>query len=192
MSIITFVHRRNIDLNSHISYTSAITNNHPMIISLFRLHSLHAFSHERCGSNFRAVFFKRIIHNSSLGTCCKVALRHPQSLQFINFIRHKCNSRYICKVFNIVFCIMIMCFISICQIGHCYCFRNTTDEKDRPDFSNDLCHVYIPYPEPVYTGRSSVHWNATGMPMVDPVYTGIPLGDPANTCRVHWNTTGKT
>ena len=49
-----------------------------------------------------------------------------------------------------------------------------------------------PYPEPVYTGWSSVHWNATGMPLVDPVYTGIPLGDPANTCRVHWNTTGKT
>ena len=49
-----------------------------------------------------------------------------------------------------------------------------------------------PYPEPVYTGWSNVHWNATGMPLVDPVYTGIPLGDPANTCRVHWNTTGKT
>ena len=49
-----------------------------------------------------------------------------------------------------------------------------------------------PYPEPVYTGWSSVHWNATGVPLVDPVYTGIPLGHPANTCRVHWNTTGKT
>ena len=41
------------------------------------------------------------------------------------------------------------------------------------------CHC--PYPEPVYTGWSSVHWKATGM----------PLGDPANTCRVHWKTTGK-
>ena len=49
-----------------------------------------------------------------------------------------------------------------------------------------------PYPEPVYTGWSSVHWNATGMPLDDPVYTGIPLDHPANTCRVHWNTTGKT
>ena len=49
-----------------------------------------------------------------------------------------------------------------------------------------------PYSEPVYTGWSSVHWKATGMPLVDPVYTGIPLGHPANTCRVHWNTTGKT
>ena len=40
---------------------------------------------------------------------------------------------------------------------------------------------------PVYT-------EMPGMPLVDPVYTGIPLGDPANTCtcRVHWNTTGKT
>ena len=43
-----------------------------------------------------------------------------------------------------------------------------------------------PYPEPVYTGWSSVHWNATGMPLVDPVYTGMPLGHPANTCMVHW------
>ena len=33
---------------------------------------------------------------------------------------------------------------------------------------------------------------AIGMPLVDPVYTGIPLGDPANTYRVHWNTTEKT
>ena len=24
------------------------------------------------------------------------------------------------------------------------------------------------------------------MPLVDPVYTGMPLDDPANTCRVHW------
>ena len=48
------------------------------------------------------------------------------------------------------------------------------------------------YPEPVYTGWSSVQWDATGMPLVGPVYTGIPLGYPANTCSVHWNTTGKT
>ena len=49
-----------------------------------------------------------------------------------------------------------------------------------------------PYPEPVYTGWSSVHWNATGMPLVDPVYTGIPLGHPTNTMYLqgtlehHW------
>ena len=126
-----------------ISYTSVITNNGPMIISLFRLHSLNAFSHERCGSNFRAVFFKRIILNSSLDTCCEVALRHPQSLWFINFSRRKCNTRYMCKVCTIAFCIMFMYFISICQIGHCYCFRNTKDEKDRPGLSKDVCHVYV-------------------------------------------------
>ena len=57
------------------------------------------------------------------------------------------------------------------------------------NFENSL---NILYPEPVYTGWSSVHWNATGMPLDDPVYTGISLGHPANTCRVHWNTTGKT
>ena len=62
-----------------------------------------------------------------------------------------------------------------------------------PCFWQQGSHIWcIPYPEPVYTGWSSVHWNATGMPLVDPVYTGIALGYPANTCRVHWNTTGKT
>ena len=38
-----------------------------------------------------------------------------------------------------------------------------------------------PYPEPVYTGWSNVHLNATGIALVEPVYTGIPLGGPANT-----------
>ena len=73
-----------------------------------------------------------------------------------------------------------------------------------------------PYPEPVYTGWSSVHWIATGMPLVDPVYTGIPLEKlswnsstlechwrnlvesaphwdatgETNFCSLHWNTTG--
>ena len=32
----------------------------------------------------------------------------------------------------------------------------------------------------MYTRWSSVHWKATGVPLVDPVYTGIPLDDPAN------------
>ena len=40
---------------------------------------------------------------------------------------------------------------------------------------------------PVCTGMPlECHW------LSETVYTGIPLGDPANTCRVHWNTTGKT
>ena len=33
----------------------------------------------------------------------------------------------------------------------------------------------IPYPEPGYIGWSSVHWNAIGMPLVDPVYTAIGM-----------------
>ena len=45
---------------------------------------------------------------------------------------------------------------------------------------------------PVYTGWSSVHWNVMGMPLDGPVYAGISLGDPPNTCRVHWNRSGKT
>ena len=46
-----------------------------------------------------------------------------------------------------------------------------------------------PYPEPVYTGWSSVHWNATGMPLVDPLYTGIPLKKlswNSHTLECHW------
>ena len=62
-----------------------------------------------------------------------------------------------------------------------------------------------PYPEPVYTGWSSVHWNATGMPLVDPVYTGTPLeklswNSPTLECHwrnlvesaPHWDATGET
>ena len=62
-----------------------------------------------------------------------------------------------------------------------------------------------PYPEPVYTGWSSVHWNATGMLLVDPVYTGIPLeklswNSPTLECHwrnlvesaPHWDATGET
>ena len=62
----------------------------------------------------------------------------------------------------------------------------------------ELSHCFFiylhtfPCPEPMYTSCSSVNWNATGMTQVEPVYTGIPLGDPANICRVHWNTTGET
>ena len=41
-----------------------------------------------------------------------------------------------------------------------------------------------PNPEPVYVGWSSVHYNGMGMTLVDPVYTLLPLGDPASTCRV--------
>ena len=81
-------------------------------------------------------------------------------------------------------------------------FHDVIMNDTRTDFS-DIIRVFrvqeykhhcksCPYPEQVYTGWSSVHWNATGMPLVDPVYTGIPLGHLANTCRVHWNTTGKT
>ena len=67
------------------------------------------------------------------------------------------------------------------------------------------CNLNNPYLEPVYTGWSSVHWNATGMPLVDPVYTGTPLeklswNSPTLGCHwrnsnfysVHWNTTGGT
>ena len=81
------------------------------------------------------------------------------------------------------------------------------DYSGQPTSSNSRPYGFwsFPYPEPVYTGWSSVHWNATGMPLVDPVYTGIPLDHPANTCRYtgtpleklswnspHWNATGET
>ena len=62
------------------------------------------------------------------------------------------------------------------------------------------------YTEPVYTGWSSVHWNATGMPLIHLVYTGIPLDDSSEYLQgtpqhhwkkiveivPHWNATGQT
>ena len=53
----------------------------------------------------------------------------------------------------------------------------------------------IPYPGSVYTGWSNVPWKATGMPLVGTVYTGITLGDLANTAgytetplgKLSWN-----
>ena len=50
---------------------------------------------------------------------------------------------------------------------------------------------HCPSPKPVHNSWSSVHCNATEMSLVDPVYTGLPLGDPAYACRIHWNTTEK-
>ena len=73
---------------------------------------------------------------------------------------------------------------------HTYTLKTHAKTEIQVEAIHETPRCY-PYSEPVYTGWSSVHWNATGMPLVDPVYTGIPLGDPANTCRVHWNTTGK-
>ena len=66
--------------------------------------------------------------------------------------------------------------------------------------------LHYPYPEPVYTGWSSVHWNATGMLPVDPVYTGNTTWPPSEYLQStlehhwknlvetaqHWNATGKT
>ena len=65
--------------------------------------------------------------------------------------------------------------------------------------------ITYPYPEPVYTGWFSVHWNTTGMPLVDQVYTGTPLeklswNSPTLECHwrnlvesaPHWDATGET
>ena len=49
-------------------------------------------------------------------------------------------------------------------------------DKDKNGTCNKLMFASFsnPYPSPVYTGWSSVHWNAIGWP------------------SVHWDTTGKT
>ena len=63
-----------------------------------------------------------------------------------------------------------------------FCFRHFTA----------IIIIQYPCPEPVYTGCPVY----TGIPLechwLTPVYTGISLGDTANACRVHWNTTRKT
>ena len=51
----------------------------------------------------------------------------------------------------------------------------------------------IPYPELVYAGWSSVHWNATGIPLVDPVYTtGWPSEYLQGTLEHHWKNLDET
>ena len=50
--------------------------------------------------------------------------------------------------------------------------RQTTSQHKHP-FSLLIDNLYGSCPEPVYTGWSSVHWNATGWP------------------SVHWDTTGR-
>ena len=60
----------------------------------------------------------------------------------------------------------------------------------------------IPYPEPVYTVWSSVHWNATGWPSVHWDTTGPPteylpgtlehLWENLVETAQHWNATGET
>ena len=61
---------------------------------------------------------------------------------------------------------------------------------------------FIPYPEPVYTGWSSVHWNATGWPSVHWDTIGRPSEYLQGTqehhwknlveTAPHWNATGET
>ena len=46
--------------------------------------------------------------------------------------------------------------------------------------------VMSPYPEPVYTGWSSVHWNATGWPSVHWDTTGRPSEYLQGTLEHHW------
>ena len=89
--------------------------------------------------------------------------------------------------------------------------RRGPDSKQAPCYQQPSYWLWLnvtwatPYPEPVYTGWSSVHWNATGMPLVDPVYTGIPLeklswNSPTLECHwrnlvesaPHWDATGET
>ena len=62
--------------------------------------------------------------------------------------------------------------------------------------------IVKPYPEPVYTGLSSVHWNATGWPSVHWDTTGPPREYLQGTLEhhwknlvetdPHWNATGET
>ena len=44
----------------------------------------------------------------------------------------------------------------------------------------------FPYPEPVYIGWSSVHWNATGWPSVHWDTTGRPIEYLQGTLEHHW------
>ena len=90
-------------------------------------------------------------------------------------------------------------------------FDDVTMNDTRTDFS-DIIRVFrvqeykhhcksCPYPEPVYTGWSSVHWNATGWPSVHWDTTGPPSEYLQGTLEhnwknlvetaPHWNATGE-
>ena len=111
----------------------------------------------------------------------------PKSIFVLTLSAIICNQTKKAFIFRVSTCVCLSVYLtlstSLCSPA-CPCMMLA---HYRPQH-----FIYIPYPEPVYTGWSSVHWNATRMPLVDPVYTGIPLGHQANTCRVHWNITGKT
>ena len=66
-------------------------------------------------------------------------------------------------------------------------------ETDRQDITLsyidvDAVHLILAfsYPEPVYTGWSSVHWNATGWPSVHWDTTGRPSKYLQGTLEHHW------
>ena len=63
-------------------------------------------------------------------------------------------------------------FLAILHVFHWYIsLLRPLHDDEWIDISN------FPHPEPVFICWSSVHWNTTGMPLVDPMYTGISLGD---------------
>ena len=88
------------------------------------------------------------------------------------------------------------------NIGHVICYKSVS----RGSWDNAMRKYQVnvlPYPEPVYTGWSSVHWNANGMPLVDQCtlgdhwltqrilagYTGTPLEKlswSSPTLERHW------
>ena len=70
---------------------------------------------------------------------------------------------------------------------------NTVKGNDQLTCDNvrSLEYTY-PYPEPVYTGRSSVHWNATGWPSVHWDTIGWPNQYLQGTLEHYWSATGET
>ena len=108
--------------------------------------------------------------------------------------------------------VCVLCLFCTGQIYPCHSGllrRHLEINAIVPVILNDYQKLWVnwhtPYPEPVYTGWSSVHWNATGMPLVDPVYTGTPLEKlswyrPKVECHwrnlvesaPHWKATGET
>ena len=59
-------------------------------------------------------------------------------------------------------------------------------QKSIPFSRCSSCVWNSPYPEPVYTGWSSVHWNTTGSPSVHWDTTGRPSEQLQGTLEHHW------
>ena len=162
---------------------------------------MHSYERPLCNSNnFRQSNIQRYVYQISLDMTNIDTLTHP-ALEHI--------------LYNCV-CVFIALY-------HIKLLEGLINRRHHETLNRDVGHGCrqraIPYPEPVYTGWSSVHWNAlechwftlcilgyhwatqrilarhTGTPLEKLSWNRPTLGchwRNSNFCSLHWNTTGRT